>query len=51
MTHVPHTLYSVGYLNPRTLDLLQERVDQGAIILDIRRVAASRWRPEFSGKR
>lgn len=46
-----HTLYSIGYLNPRALDLLQECVDQGAVILDIRRVAASRYRPNFSGKR
>lgn len=51
MTSMLHRLYSVGYLNPGTLDLLQERVNQGAVILDIRLVAASRYRPEFSGKR
>lgn len=51
MTTLHHTLYSVGYLNPGALDLLQERIDQGAVILDIRRVAASRYRPDFSGKR
>lgn len=51
MTTMLHTLYSVGYLNPGALDLLQERVDQGAVILDIRLVAGSRYRPDFSGKR
>lgn len=37
MTTLHHTLYSVGYLNPGALDLLQERVNRGAVILDIRR--------------
>jgi hypothetical protein len=46
-----HDLYSVGYLNPGALDLLQERVNQGAIIVDIRQVAGSRYRPVYSGKR
>lgn len=46
-----HTLFSLGYLNPGALALLQEQVAKGALILDIRLVAASRWRPEFSGKR
>ncbi|MGH2506893.1 MAG: DUF488 family protein [Ktedonobacteraceae bacterium] len=48
---MPHTIYSIGYLNPDSLTLLQERVALGSLILDIRLVAASRWRPEFSGKR
>lgn len=46
-----YKLYSVGYLNPGALDLLQERIDQGAVILDIRLLAGSRYRPDFSGKR
>lgn len=46
-----HSLFSVGYLNPGALDLLQERIDQGAVILDIRLLAGSRYRPDFSGKR
>src|SRR5579872_6572145 len=46
-----HDLASVGYLNSGALDLLQAEVDQGAIIIDIRRVAASRYRPAFPGKR
>jgi len=46
-----HKLFSVNYLNPGPLDLLQERVNQGAIILDIRRIAGSRYRPQFSAKR
>lgn len=46
-----HNLFSIGYLNPDTLDLLQEQVSQGAIILDIRRIAGSRYRPQFSAKR
>jgi hypothetical protein len=46
-----HKLYSIGYLNPGALDLLQEQVSQGAIILDIRRIAGSRYRPQFSAKR
>jgi len=46
-----HDLYSVGYLNPGALDLLQERVDRGAIVVDIRLVAGSRYRPQFSAKR
>jgi hypothetical protein len=46
-----HKLHSIGYLNPGALDLLQEQVGQGAIILDIRRVAGSRYRPQFSAKR
>ncbi|MGH2505849.1 MAG: hypothetical protein ACRDHZ_00280 [Ktedonobacteraceae bacterium] len=46
-----HKLYSIGYLNPRALDLLQERVNQSTIILDIRLVAALRFRPDFSRKR
>lgn len=46
-----HNLYSVGYLNPKALEILQERIDQGAVILDIRLLAGSRYRPDFSGKR
>jgi hypothetical protein len=46
-----HLLYSIGYLNPNALDLLQARVDSGAIIVDIRLLAGSRYRPDFSGKR
>ena len=46
-----HDLYSVGYLNPVALDLLQAHVQRGAILVDIRLVAGSRYRPEFSAKR
>lgn len=46
-----NVIYSVGYLNPNALDLLQTRVKSGAIIVDIRLVAASGSRPDFSGKR
>jgi hypothetical protein len=48
---MPNTLYSVGYLNPGALDLLQTQVDKGSLIVDIRKVATSRFRPEFSAKR
>lgn len=46
-----HDLYSVGYLNPGALDLLQARASQGAVVVDIRLIAGSRYRPQFSGKR
>lgn len=46
-----HSLFSVGYLNPNALHHLQECIDQGAVILDIRLIAGSRYRPQFSGKR
>jgi len=46
-----HILSSIGYLNPGAIALLHEQVANGALILDIRLVAASRWRPAFSGKR
>lgn len=46
-----HKLHSIGYLNPNALDQLQELVGQGAVILDIRLIAGSRYRPQFSSKR
>ena len=46
-----HKLHSIGYLNPNALDQLQELVSQGAAILDIRLIAGSRYRPQFSSKR
>jgi len=33
------------------LELLQERVSQGTLIVDIRLIARSRYRPDFSAKR
>jgi hypothetical protein len=46
-----HDLYSIGYLNPNALELLQEQINRGAVILDIRFIAGSRYRPQFSSKR
>jgi len=46
-----HDLYSVGYLNPGALDLLQAHIQQAAMVVAIRLVAGSRYRPEFSAKR
>ncbi len=46
------TLYSVGYLNPGSLPLLEELVSQrGVLLVDIRTIAGSRYRPAFSAKR
>ena len=46
-----HNLFSVGYLNSDALDQLLQLVNQGAAILDIRKIAGSRYRPDFSGMR
>jgi len=46
-----HKLYSLGYLTPGSQARLQELVKAGCIILDVRKRAGSRYRPEFSCKR
>jgi hypothetical protein len=46
-----HRLLSIGYLNPKSLELLAQCVQEGALIVDIRTRAASQYRPDFSAKR
>jgi hypothetical protein len=46
-----YKLYSLGYLTPGSQARLQTLVEAGCIILDVRKRAGSRYRPEFSGKR
>lgn len=46
-----HQIYSLGYLNPDSLSLLDDLANKGVLIVDIRLVACSRYRPHFSAKR
>lgn len=46
-----HKLYSIGYLNPGSLEQIQQLVNQGALLVDIRFSARSYYRPWFTAKR